>query len=215
MIERFHSRTVVHPGYSPEEGLWFTEYDVTAPSLRELQAKLPGALIEGYYPEGYTANRPKHNYPKEMQTTRIVLPSSSFYIGVRKPRKIVEPEPEPEPELDLEPGQSLSLNRVVEEVEEQLLPDQGVAEFVPIKTMPRYKRRGVPLGKLKQLRTASKHSKVDWSQWDTTLRKRLAAGDFVVDIAVEIGCSRNAVIGRSHRLGISIAKERGSRKQRT
>jgi GcrA cell cycle regulator len=47
----------VHPLFDINAGVWATENGVTARTLAELQHKLPGATIEGYYPNGYEVQR--------------------------------------------------------------------------------------------------------------------------------------------------------------
>jgi hypothetical protein len=43
----------VHPLFDLEQQVWVAESGVVAKTLRELQQKLPGAEIIGYYPNGY------------------------------------------------------------------------------------------------------------------------------------------------------------------
>jgi len=44
--------TEIHPAFDPTDKVWFTDDGVEAPTLRELQAKMPGVEIVGYRPLG-------------------------------------------------------------------------------------------------------------------------------------------------------------------
>jgi hypothetical protein len=52
------------------------------------------------------------------------------------------------------------------------------------------------------------------SRWDdaadATLRRRWLPGDSAGEIASELGCSRNAIIGRANRLGLARHQARPS-----
>jgi hypothetical protein len=200
MIDRFQTQPlrIVHPGYSPDEGLWFTEDDVTARSLRELQAKLPDVLIEGYYPEGYTPARPaRKRLPAEMLRPRVAVDHGSWYTRPAPRASTSMALPEREAGYAVEP-----------EFEFEAPTISAAVEFKPIRMKRKYSRIGPE-------RQPGSFPKVDWTVWEKPLRDKLAAGVSVIEIAATINCSRNAVIGRAHRLGLSISEERGTAKRKT
>lgn len=72
----------VHPAFDVENKVWFVdEYQVDAPSLRELKRKLPPRTkIEGYYPNGYLRT---FNYSNDILRKHFSssLHSGGFRIG--------------------------------------------------------------------------------------------------------------------------------------
>jgi hypothetical protein len=64
----------VHPLFDINEKVWVVaERGVAASSLLELQSKLPGAEIVGYYPNGYVAQRPGLEFNANEAALRTLL----------------------------------------------------------------------------------------------------------------------------------------------
>lgn len=198
MIERFRK---IHPVYSPQDRLWYSDdgYDTSAKSLHELQGKLPGTKIVGYCPNGYVIERVKHKFPPEMtraltaygRSTPLSLPQHRHRSPALEPGQIrfVAPESGLEDEVTAVDDTDIDANKPV--------PELGVAEFRPIT-------------KLRQLR----HPIVDWSRWPEQMLRNKLATTSVIELADQIHCTRNALIGRLHRLEIVISEVRGTQKQR-
>jgi hypothetical protein len=192
MIERYqhHSDAVIiEPVYCPEEGLWYAYDGMSARTLRELLAKIPGAVIEGYYPEGFDFRRPRSTEATRSFTRFSQLSTTVVY------RKAPTSEPAPAPMTPALEGSAAEFKPVA-----QLKPEQKVKKR---KLVPRGPRRASGQKNAKPM-----FPKVDWSRWDAPGDSRLQA---MVDkkfsggrIAEIIGCARNAIFGRCHRRGYKL-----------
>lgn len=121
MVERYHSiMRSISPAYCPEEGVWFTDDDVTAKSLNELQRKLgSNVIIDCYFPEGFgNVVRPREVYKEDLSAAApgMVVPSAEM-PPIRAPRRRYDTPVQPSflPDMEWGPEQLAKLVRLAEE----------------------------------------------------------------------------------------------------
>jgi hypothetical protein len=190
MIERYQNNPprIIEPAFCLDDGLWFVDDPVegvtTAPTLRQLLRKFPGAVIEGYYPEGFEFKRPKEDKEFLRAAFRGTQATNST-IARRKDPTPVPDDPAP----------------MVSEL------DTPAAEFKPVeqlKVKKKRKRRAaweIPDGEKKEVHV---FPKVDWKAWDARLQDMVKDGKSCGQIANVIGCNPNAVVGRCWRKGYKL-----------
>ena len=193
------------PAFDPTDKTWFIEEDhgTTAKSIAELQRKLPGVKLAGYNPEGYgLIVRPR---PREI--VKITLNQARGEGKV--PPKLKElqtlkpPEALPEPEIKEEivelPVFIPAVKRQVPEPEIERVP-----EPTPKPNRPRVVKKKVKLPR--SLPQASQVPRTDWTAINTKnkLLALVESGLTSGQIAIEFGCTRNAVIGACGRFGFQL-----------
>jgi hypothetical protein len=200
---------IVEPAYSPEDNVWFLEDGTTARSLSELQRKLPHAVIEGYYPKGYTAERPKEQATsREFRWSQMRSPQYT-----RKGPAPSAPKPEPQPVIE-EPVVEEESEEVIEAIFEPPPQKAAIPEPEPVKEVVALappKKRKVYVRKAQgregnRFATTIAHGAVPWDdEQDNTLRAHVEVGLTAKEIAnLMPGRSRNAIIGRCHRKGFQL-----------
>ena len=204
MIERYATK-IYEPVFDPTDNLWFVEDGTTAPTLRELQAKLPGAIFEGYYPDGYSFQWSKADFPEGSTRTAYRNTQSDWARALA----YTPPKPEPLPAPVSEP------DAISADVPE--LPPTDVSPFKPKNVMRSglaklkkervYKRDGSIARTLYPSgfeRAPSKFPPVKWADWEEKVRGWVKEGLNSTEIGAKINCSRNAVIGYCHRKGLQL-----------
>lgn len=116
----------VHPSFDTEARVWFTDNGTEAPSLRELQKKLPaGTKIIGYFPKGYGLIFPPVVKKAPIlsfgdvptRPTRPTYQPQRRYVA-RSPVRVEPPEPElpDEPIKEFPPAEFVSKGPTTHEI---------------------------------------------------------------------------------------------------
>lgn len=184
----------VHPLYDIDALVWATDTGVTAPSLRELQRKLPRVEIVGYYPQGFAAVRAKHKPGDQVRS----LMRTNYAGGPVFPQRPT-PAPPAAPKVDKREERRLEKQRQEYEEVQRKAADPYRARLTRV-TEP------TP-GRGKHGRNHSV-----WDNYDARLEKLAKDGLSAGQIAASLGggFTRNAVIGRCSRLNIKLARHRGN-----
>jgi hypothetical protein len=197
---------IVHPTYSVEDKLWFTDDGVTAKSLAALKSKLGARVtIADYYPNGYQRvlfEPPKvktspwdeplpDRFKQEMITEENVVELTKDMVN-----EILKSEPparvEEDTVLELEPVQFVEKHPPAKEPEPEPEPASGISQ-----------NTNAPVGVVYRLPNGD----VNWRHFDNIARLRdlMARKLRVTEVARRFGVSKNVIIGACHRKGIPIS----------
>ena len=215
----------VHPVYDIEEQVWVTERGVVAPTLRELQRKIPKVQIVGYYPEGFRLDRPARKPDDPVRSllrtnySGVVTTTIARRIDAALPKK---PHKEDDAYWERQKAEYEAINQgkmhptarftvkrlneldqdKVPLVEASVEPEVVVEpELVPLPPRPMRNQLSAP------------RNTGFWSKERDAQLKALVYDSHnykAAQIAVTMGCglTKNAVIGRCHRLGYVLARRR-------
>jgi hypothetical protein len=193
----------VHPTYDPNDRLWFTDDGVTAKSLSSLQRKLPGVVIEDYYPNGY-GNIIKPRPPEVVKATlKQVLGGSN---PVRRRWPLSASVSDTGTETTVTTQQPAEVPPIEVPVVPEASPEVTVTQPKLVEPPPRpYRERVV------RTRKPSGLPNVDWKiRSNRELLKGLVeAGLTSQQIGNKMGCTRNAIIGACARLGYGLKYNKG------
>jgi hypothetical protein len=224
---------VVHPAFDPSTKTWFTLDGIEAASLCELKQKIPGVKIVGYYPHG----APSTKWPSlsDSQNNECRATMRSNYRGPKRQleaaktqarlAQAVSEQVKGKPQhaegskttdgplrkqlekltTDLvNSGQILPLSSPL--VLKKLKPEKKQLSSV----QSRHTLKHRPRQQEKQPETTWEvRPKVSWSKKDDEILKSLARkGDSASVIGMVLKVTRNAVIGRAHRIGVTLGRTR-------
>jgi hypothetical protein len=209
---------VVHPVFDPTTKTWCTDDGAEADSLRALKQMLPaGSKIVGYYPHG----SPPTQWPNLADRESGRGQMRSNYAGPKrqleahKIQKRLAAQQEPEL-LITKPNTIVSGFQSSGRVKGQSQHADGsktadgpsrkvLSSVQSSQTLPRR-----PTQKVKQVPlTWEVRPKEYWTDKDDKILRSLAMkGDSAAVIGMVLKVTRNAVIGRAHRIGVSLGRVR-------
>lgn len=217
----------VHPTFYIDSRLWETDDGVKAKSLAALALKLPeGTEIVGYHPKGFGLIRhelPEDHKPWHSPDNPMLNPGSYVRPGplvrhetsLSRPAACIEREPESDDELmTFEPAQFVRPDRPIPLATE---PEPKTVETTENSREPVSAIEASPdpiLAAPRQLKAPTHYVKGkgivnNWTLLDDRLLELCKTDLSFGDIAFELGVSKNAAIGRAHRLGVIRGKPTG------
>lgn len=207
----------VHPAYDVEQQLWFTDNGLEAPTLHELKRKLPKkASIVGYHPSGYRAERPAYKPGDPIRSGLRTNYSGTISTALAKRtdaavagKTVVTKKQEEYWAKHKREYEAISSGRVVPR-------DRGAIKAQPKPTLV---SSSVPEEEFTGFAEGGRHAPPPnhtgfWSekrdqQLLSLVRQRLSAADIAENMSThERRVTRNAVIGRCHRLGYQLFRKR-------
>lgn len=223
----------VHPAFDAERQVWVTERGVAAPSLRALQRKLPKAEIVGYYPDGFQAERSAHKPGDQVRSllrtnySGIVTTTIARRIDAALPKKPhkeddaywerQKAEYEAIKQGRMQPSDRFTVKKLNElDQHEVPLVEASVEPEVAIEPEIQVELEAVVVPEPPRPRRTQLSAPRNTGFWseerDAQLKALVYAPDNykAIQVAELMGCglTKNAVIGRCHRLGYVLAHRR-------
>jgi len=194
----------IHPAYDPIAKEWFADLggsEVVAKTLRQMQSQFPGSVIVGYHPIDYSS-------PCIISLSQFaeVKPKRRFVVSTKAPPRVA---PKPPLKTVVKYDEVLDLvarGKGTRSITEILGCTVGAVQTHKLEGLRRSDPRIAP-------RRVTVRTQETWTaEQDSALTKMILDGMTAADIGMRIGRTKNAVIGRSHRLKVKL-QGRGTRSQ--
>jgi hypothetical protein len=204
---------VIHPFYDTANDEWVVEVDgqeVTAQRLADLQSKLPDARIEGYYPEGYVAQRDGFLQPVGRYLRYVPQYSKPVQVdfkrrrrGPKLPKHVIEEAVATHKAI---PDYEQVLNLIAEGLDSKQIAQQLNCTITQVH-LYRGEAYKVKDERIKYKRRINKKNElcVGWKPEEiVVLRELVEMGLTSSQIGVKLNRSRNSIIGKCHRLSLTL-----------
>lgn len=220
--------TTIHPTYDVVHRVWLAEVEdrtFAAPTLRQLQAKLPTAVIQDYYPNGYQAEREGFLQPYQKvrwYPTHLPATTQRFQIAALKKAEARRKEVTKADRQEYKQQRQQAIVAKVKpknldhdvvmnmyndgyeslQIALELKCSVGTVQLHRLKAL----KRGDPRAKSLVIKHKNRRVYLPWTdEIDEELKWLVEGKCSAKTIAQQLGRTRNAIIGRCRRKGYMLS----------